>query len=216
MFLDGPETFPAEIPDQLAYQSFVAFEENAFRHFEIHKVVPAEESLSTCVKEGRAACANRPEASTSFYSTTEPTSTVIRVQDQEGVRKREKAGIMDTAALETSSFSGTAMSHSPVNRRQFAYGVAAGLTGAAFVPGDATADEKDEKPEPSPPKLTEADARLLQVMTHYDDERLTEDVFAAIQRDIRYHISRGRQLSRFPLANGDEPAFVFAAYRQAD
>ena len=104
------------------------------------------------------------------------------------------------------------MSESTVNRRQFARGVAAGLGGATLTSA-AVADEKPESEPLESPKLSELDARLLQVIPHYDDARLTDEVLAEIRRDIRSHMSRGRELSRFPLTNADEPVFVFAAHR---
>lgn len=70
-------------------------------------------------------------------------------------------------------------------------------------------DEVAAAPELPPPEVI-----LLTYLTrrhpsdHYDEAALQ-----GIYRDIRGDVARGKQLSEFPLRNSDEPAFVFAAYR---
>lgn len=81
--------------------------------------------------------------------------------------------------------------------------------------------EKDEKPAEKQPdavatthELPPADVILLTYLTRrYPSDHYDEAAIQGIYRDIRGDIARGKQLSEFPLKNSDEPAFVFAAYR---
>jgi len=120
-----------------------------------------------------------------------------------------------------------------IDRRHFAAQLAlgAGALTAAVSPltsasaGEdkpaASKTEKGDKPAEKPPneaaaapELPPAEVILLTYLTrrhpsdHYDEAALQ-----GIFRDIRGDVARGKQLSEFPLKNADEPAFVFAAYR---
>lgn len=82
------------------------------------------------------------------------------------------------------------------------------LTPLLAVPLAAAQDKPPEEKRPTP-----ADAVLLQAVVTYPDKRLDETALGEIRGDIQQHLSRSAALSRFPLKNGDEPGFVFAAYR---
>jgi hypothetical protein len=70
-----------------------------------------------------------------------------------------------------------------------------------------------DKPAPEEKRLSPADAVLLQAVVTYPDKRIDETALGEIRGDIQQHLSRSTVLSSFPLKNGDEPGFVFAAYR---
>ena len=120
-----------------------------------------------------------------------------------------------------------------IDRRHFAAQLAVGASAltAAMTPLAAASaaedqpvaekNEKGDKPAEKPPdeasvppELPSAEIVLLTYLTrrhpsdHYDEAALQ-----GIYRDIRGDVARGKQLSEFPLTNADEPAFVFAAYR---
>ena len=40
---------------------------------------------------------------------------------------------------------------------------------------------------------------------------MTAEQFAEVERSIRGSVRRGEALKKFPLKNGDEPAFAFSA-----
>jgi len=120
------------------------------------------------------------------------------------------------------------MSKEFVNRREFAKRVAvassavplaAGLgestAAAAELPDDDTKPAKAEKPEAPKPK-SQAELLAEVIRQRYPDERLDEKTLARIRGDVASDLRRSRALSAFPLSNSDEPAFVFAAYRQDD
>lgn len=100
------------------------------------------------------------------------------------------------------------MSPEKINRRTFAKAVVAGT--AASVPllaPPSAAGQEEEDREP-----TEAE-RLLEVVKQRYPADYTEEQLDEIRRDVAGHLGRSKTLSEFPLANSDEPAFVFAAYR---
>lgn len=117
------------------------------------------------------------------------------------------------------------MSPESVNRREFAKRLAAGAAVAPLagcLSQDAVAGKQQEPQQPEQPKPP-ADQQipperlLLEVVRkRYPDKRLTLDVLASIQNDIRGDLARSKVLSSFPLNNWDEPRFVFAAYRNDD
>lgn len=114
------------------------------------------------------------------------------------------------------------MAEAPLTRREFAKHVAIGtattlaaeaaLASNAPKPGrkdKAEEKEQAERDTDSP----QVDARLKIIQQQYPDTRLTADILEHIRHDIHADVERSKVLSRFPLTNGDEPAFRFAAYR---
>jgi len=95
-----------------------------------------------------------------------------------------------------------------IDRREFARWMACGIAGAGVVGTarlTAAADEPPAKP-PSLPVLV-----LARIMEEFPSERYDEMVIENILNDVRSDLTRGRELSAFPLKNGDEPAIVFPA-----
>lgn len=106
-----------------------------------------------------------------------------------------------------------------LNRRQFARTVALGAV-AATVPADASKKDRNavEADKPRDREAAEApkqpdDLALEIIKQRYPDRRLTGRVLDAIRADIHGDQLRSKALKTVPLTNGDEPAFVFAAYR---
>lgn len=112
-----------------------------------------------------------------------------------------------------------------INRRAFAQAVALGA--AASVPLTSPAEDKAQKQQ-KPPKEAETTSEsedpapeappewswaLGLILQRYPDERLNEEATLSVINDIRGDLARGRVLSRFDLANSDEPAFAFRAWR---
>ena len=103
------------------------------------------------------------------------------------------------------------MSQPIVDRRTFAKQLAAGSLAAgplAIVSSGAVAEEpKPADKSPSPEGL--ALKLIQQLYPHaFDETQLAE-----IQKQIAEDQRRSKTLSSFPLANADEPAPVFAAWR---
>ncbi len=102
-------------------------------------------------------------------------------------------------------------------RRDFATLLAASSSGWALATtiGDAGAQEKPPKAgEPQSP--TAADHALQLLLSRFPDERLDEAARASLRADLERYAARSRVLASVELANGDEPAFAFAAYRRSD
>lgn len=115
-----------------------------------------------------------------------------------------------------------------VDRRQFALGLIAGTTGLApslsaaaeepkarTVPEDAPANASDTKPgeEPEKPDLPPEVLLLTYLVRRYPNEHFDQQAVRGIFRDIRGDVARSQALAAFPLANSDEPAFVFRPFR---
>lgn len=120
-----------------------------------------------------------------------------------------------------------------IDRRHFATQLAVGASAltAAMTPLAATSAAEDKpvanknehgdkpaekKPDEAaaPPELPSAEVLLLTYLTRrHPSDHFDEAAIQGIFRDIRGDIARGKQLSVFALKNADEPAFVFAAYR---
>ncbi len=120
-----------------------------------------------------------------------------------------------------------------IDRRHFAAQLALGASGLTVAMTPLTAihaaedkpplskTEKQDKPaekQPDEPaaasELPPAEVVLLTYLTRrHPSDRYDEAAIQGIYRDLRGDVARGRQLSEFPLNNSDEPAFVFAAYR---
>jgi hypothetical protein len=99
-----------------------------------------------------------------------------------------------------------------IDRREFARRLTISATGVVPVAGSAVvtaAAESAEQPaKPRPPAELVLELIKEKYPEHLDDERL-----ALIRRDIDGILARSKALSSFPLANADEPAFVFSAFR---
>ncbi|GAB4134782.1 MAG: hypothetical protein Tsb009_00180 [Planctomycetaceae bacterium] len=109
-----------------------------------------------------------------------------------------------------------------VTRRQFARQIAISATAVPLtgcLPDSSPtvlANESDAKKKHADKSETSsdpADLLLSVVKQQYPHENLTDEVLAKIRSDIRYQLRMSRTLSKFPLKNADEPAFVFSAYR---
>ena len=113
------------------------------------------------------------------------------------------------------------MPKTDLNRRQFARTLAAGaVSGAVVSTSSAAVTNKDAVAADKPPlreekdaETTQADHTLAIIRARYPDRRLTPDVLHEIKLDIEADQRRARVLRTVPLTNGDEPGFVFAAYR---
>lgn len=116
------------------------------------------------------------------------------------------------------------MPHEPLSRRDFTKGCTLGvfLAGSPETSGQQDDDSnqktpaaKAEKPPTAEDETDDDETELLTriIRQRYPNEHLTEEVMAAIRRELAVDRYRGRQLSAFPLGNADEPAFLFAAYR---
>jgi hypothetical protein len=98
-----------------------------------------------------------------------------------------------------------------VDRRTFAKQLAAGSLAAgplAIVAAGAAADEPQPADKsPSPEELA------LKLIEQLYPQAFDETQLAEIQKQIAEDQRRSKTLSSFPLANADEPAPVFAAWR---
>lgn len=92
-----------------------------------------------------------------------------------------------------------------LSRREF---LASGSVAAVALPAAA----QDQPPNEPPPAPT--DVVLAQIVLEYGDKRMDDAVLKEIHGDIQRHLARSALLSSFPLSNGDEPGFTFAAYRK--
>ena len=109
-----------------------------------------------------------------------------------------------------------------LSRRAFAARIAM-LSAASFILADlppltaaepgavATPPRPRQDPEPSALARTLAETVRLRF-----PDRLTEEQLATITRSIDSRLRGLEQLYRVSLSNGDEPDFVFAAFRGAD
>jgi hypothetical protein len=102
----------------------------------------------------------------------------------------------------------------PLDRRDFTRRLAAGaaaipLAAAPVIAADPakSADEKPERPRPTPAELVTEQIRQL------DPDRLTPQHLAQLKTKVAFLQARSELLSSFPLTNADEPAIGFAAYR---
>lgn len=114
------------------------------------------------------------------------------------------------------------MSETPVTRRDFARHLTLG-TGIALI-GATTGAGADDKPpiEPEAKPQTEQpaappepeDFQLAALVREYPSDNLTDEMLAGIRAGLRRNRLQATQLRAAGLANGDEPAFVFRAYRK--
>ena len=99
------------------------------------------------------------------------------------------------------------MSQSKLNRRAFAKTAAMGTAASITMLSSKPAAAAQEVQVP-----TEADLLLEVIKQRYPAE-FKEEELSEIRRDLLSHVGRSKTLRDFPLANADEPGFVFAAYR---
>jgi hypothetical protein len=76
-------------------------------------------------------------------------------------------------------------------------------------PAEAGAQRPAEPPPPEP-----EDFLLAALLREYPSENLTEEMLAGIRAGLRRNRQQAAQLRAAGLANSDEPAFVFRAYRK--
>ena len=72
-----------------------------------------------------------------------------------------------------------------------------------------------EKPDAAPAP-TAAELALHLLLARFPDDRLDPAAQASLLIDIERHQARSRALAQVELANGDEPGFLFAAYRRPE
>ncbi|HEX2218932.1 MAG TPA: hypothetical protein VHG35_09015 [Gemmatimonadales bacterium] len=101
---------------------------------------------------------------------------------------------------------------SELNRREFTETVAMAALAPLLVRG--VAPIPDSHPAVHDPR-TLAEALARAVRAQYGD-RLSETDLAAVARQIEAMLDRAEKIRRVPLANGDEPDFVFTAVRSPD
>ena len=82
--------------------------------------------------------------------------------------------------------------------------------------GEPPAEKQKEEPAPATESPSAEVLLLAHLIRRYPSDYFNEEVVAGIFRDIRGDVARGKLLSDFPLKNGDEPAFVFGAYRSLE
>lgn len=107
------------------------------------------------------------------------------------------------------------MASDSLNRRELAVRL---VTGAAALHVATGSDEHAVLGAPQKPEQATAaspiDLWWELVRRQYPDPRLDEAAYRdEIRSELETQISRSKALSRFPLANGDEPGFAFGAYR---
>lgn len=103
-----------------------------------------------------------------------------------------------------------------LSRREFAARIVAATATlqTAAAPAANGALTANQKPEPGPAPSS-VDLLWELVRRQYPDARLDEAPNRdEIRGELETQLSRSKTLSSFPLANGDEPGFVFGAYRR--
>ena len=91
--------------------------------------------------------------------------------------------------------------------------------GAGAVAGEQPAAESKAAdaattPPPEPPPPEPEDFQLAALVREYPSENLTDEMLAGMRAGLRRNRQQAVQLRAAGLANGDEPAFVFRAYRK--
>lgn len=105
------------------------------------------------------------------------------------------------------------MPNEHLNRREFAGRIAAGAAPLiAGATGETTQAQEKKPDEPKP--LLLIDRQLDLVRQQYPDQRLDATALAEIREDLEIQLARSALLSKFPLANGDEPGYVVQAWRK--
>jgi len=115
------------------------------------------------------------------------------------------------------------VSDAPVTRRDFArhltLGTGLALMGAAGASAaeekpPATAEAKPQEEQPPAPPPEPEDYQLAALVRQYPSENLTDEMLAGIRGGLSRNRQQAEQLRAAGLANGDEPAFVFRAFRK--
>ncbi|MDB5387852.1 MAG: hypothetical protein JWM11_3498 [Planctomycetaceae bacterium] len=107
-----------------------------------------------------------------------------------------------------------------MTRRQFTGSVATGSTLAAVIAGHADEPAKKNETNPVSDKAKTEEVRsttelITQIAKQeFPHEKLDEAAVEEIRSDVRANLGRSKVLSAFPLANSDEPGFVFSAWRK--
>jgi hypothetical protein len=100
-----------------------------------------------------------------------------------------------------------------ISRRTFAEQLALSVAAPWFI------DDLPQPPGPKPQASQEpsalAKALAETIRLRYPD-RFTPDDLTALTRSIDNRLRQVDRLSQIPLANGDEPDFVYSVYRGAD
>jgi hypothetical protein len=105
---------------------------------------------------------------------------------------------------------------SPLDRRDFVRQLAAGA--AATIPLVAAQTTAADPPDPVAEKLAANAPKtpldlVVELIRQSDPDRLKPEHLEELRKKVAYLQARSQLLSRFPLTNADEPAFVFSAYR---
>jgi hypothetical protein len=95
-----------------------------------------------------------------------------------------------------------------LDRREFARWCAAGWGTAGLT---TLAHAQAPQPETEPPLPTLEELLLTALVIDLPGEHWTPETLQSVLADLRGDLARGRELSGFPLQNGDDPATVFHA-----
>lgn len=93
---------------------------------------------------------------------------------------------------------------------------AVGSPVAALAQTSKAEGEKSQEPK-TPPPAAEApeispDARsMLEIVKRRYGQHLSEAQLEEILQELNFRVGAGEALRKFPLANGDEPDFIFSA-----
>lgn len=105
-----------------------------------------------------------------------------------------------------------------IDRRSFAKRIVGGAVvapiAASAITDPVNAAEPEQQPasNSTPPPQREEDLYLA-LVKQLDPNRLQPEHLKKIRDDIAAQLVRSKRLSNFPLANADEPAPVFSAWR---
>jgi hypothetical protein len=108
------------------------------------------------------------------------------------------------------------MTQENLNRREFAGRLASGAAAPLIAVGatDSAAGAGQKPDATTPPSPVE---RMLELIREqYPDPRLDDAGIAEIREELESQVARSKRLSAFPLANSDEPGFLFRAYRSEE
>ena len=106
------------------------------------------------------------------------------------------------------------MTDETLSRRRFAASIAAGATAPMLAVRDSVAAEQAPKATDGATTPSLVDRMLELIRQQYADRRLDEAALAEIREELESQVARSQRLAAFPLMNGDEPGFHFAAYRR--
>ena len=109
----------------------------------------------------------------------------------------------------------------PLDRRTFTHTLLAASALAATGQAEVSAADKDKeasekKPDEKPERIPPEALYLQLVLQTYPHAKLDDDAIGEVQSDLEQQLRRSRVLSKFPLANSDDPAGGFRAFRARD